>query len=139
MKKRTKRISDRIIDHLNFGMFEGSCLFVCGFSYEQTLKHLQKKEDTEWIEMFKNTKDVWDNDNWGFCSKRWSKDDKKYYFLVIKKQFNFSDDSQRKLAHEIVHLASFYLKDLLDPMQENEAFAYFHTYLMKQCHDILRG
>ena len=132
-------LSSKHINWLDFGTFYGSCLFVCGFTYEETLKVLKRKKSFEWLDAFETTKDVWDSDNWGFASRRQTNAGKIYFFLTLKSRFDFKDESHIKLAHEIVHLASFHLTDFLDPMKENEAFAYTHTRLMTQCYKILRS
>lgn len=135
-----KKISDKHINWLDFGIFFGSCMFVCGFSYEETLKVLKKKKSDGWITAFESTKDVWESGGAAFASKReMSPSGKIYFFLVLKDRFDFSDEHQRRLAHECIHLASFNISGTLNPMVENEAFAYLHTHLMKQCHDILRS
>lgn len=131
-------ISSKHINWLNFGSFFGSCMFVCGFTYEETLKHIKKKKTGDWILAFEDTKEIWNCDNWGYASKR-TVAGVTYFILVLKNRFDFKDDSHSRLAHEILHLVSFCLKDFLDPMVENEAFAYTHTHLMTQCYKILRS
>lgn len=133
------KTSAKHINWLNFGIFEGNVLFVCGFTFEEMLRHFKRTKTPDgWVATFESTKNLWDASSWGFVSKR-EMEGKTYFFLVLKKRFDFKDDSHAKLAHEIVHLASFHLIDLLDPMKENEAFAYTHTYLMRQCYKILRN
>ena len=132
-------LSAKHINWLDFGTFYGSCLFVCGFTYEETLKVLHKKKASEWILTFESTKDVWYSENWGFASRRETDAGKIHFFLTLKHRFDFKDDSHVKLAHEILHLASFHLTGFLDPMKENECFAYTHTHLMRQCYKILRS
>lgn len=134
-----KRISGKHIKWLNFGIFFGSCLFVCGFAFEETCKILKRKRIYNWLEAFESTKNNWGNNCVGYTSRRTPSDGKEYFILVLKKRFNFSDEDHRMLAHEVLHLASFNIAESLDPMVENEAFAYLHTHLMKQCHDILRS
>lgn len=132
-------LSSKHINWLDFGIFHGSCIFVCGFSYEEVLLHFKKKKTpVGWVKAFESTHSLWENKNWGFTSKRFI-DNKTYFILVLKKRFDFKDESHAKLAHEILHLASFNLKDFLDPMEENESFCYLHTYLMEQCYKILRS
>ena len=130
--------SHKHINWLNFGTFDGACLFVCGFSYENIIMQLKlKRTPKEWVISFESTKSMWDNDNWGFASKR-TIDGKTYFFLVLKNIFDFKDDSHARLAHEILHLSTFHLTDFLNPIDENECFAYTHTHLMKQVYKILR-
>lgn len=133
-----KRISDKHINWLNFGSFFGSCMLVCGFSYKETLKLLNRRKAGDWILAFESTKDVFDNPNWGYASKK-TIAGIDYFILVLKDRFDFKDASHAKLAHEILHLCSFNLKDFFDPMVENEAFCYTHTHLMTQCYKILRS
>lgn len=132
------KLSDKHINWLNFGTFRGNCLFVCGFTYDETIKVLKRKKSYEWLAAFETTADMWESDNWGFASRR-EVMGKDYFFLIIKSRFDFKDKSVIYLAHEVVHLASFHLRDILDPMQENECFAYTHTHLMEQVYKILRN
>lgn len=132
-------VSAKHINWLNFGAFFGSCIFICGFTYEEVLKHFKrKKTPADWVKCVESTLYLWENDNWAFASKR-TIDGRDYFVLVLKNKFDFKDDSHAKLAHEVLHLASFHLKEFLDPMQENECFAYTHTHLMTQCYKILRS
>lgn len=133
------RLSAKHINWLDFGTFHGNCLFVCGFTYEETIKILKKKKSKEWLNVIETTKEIWDSNNWGFASRRETSEGVIYFFLILKNRFDFKDDSHVKLAHEIVHLSSFNLVEFLDPMKENECFAYTHTYLMRQCYKILRS
>jgi hypothetical protein len=133
-------LSSRHINWLDFGTFQGTCLLVCGFSYEAVSDHFKKKKTPkEWVEAFESTKNMWDSDNWGFASRRQTDSGQICFFLTLKHRFDFKDDSHVKLAHEILHLASFQLADFLDPIKENECFAYTHTHLMRQCYKILRS
>ncbi len=134
-----KKKSDKHINWLDFGIFFGSTMFIVGFTFEEALSHLKKKKSGDWILALESTTDLWKNENWGFVSKRTLVTGKIYYFLVLKKQFDFQDESHAKLAHEILHLCSFHLKDFLDPIEENECFCYTHTHLMTQCYKILRS
>ena len=133
--------SAKHINWLDFGIFHGTVMFIVGFSYEETIKNLRQKREryADWILALETTKQLWDSNNWGFCSRREPEDGKIYFFVVIKERFDFKDESHAKLAHEILHLCSFNLKDFLDPMKENEAFCYTHTHLMNQCYKILRN
>jgi len=131
--------SNRHVNFLNFGIFYGTCLFICGFGYDEMIVHFKKKKTPKgWVTAFEGTKELWDNSNGGFASKRYV-DDVSYCFLVLRKQFDFTDYAHTILAHEVLHLVSFQLKDFLDPMVENEAFCYTHTHIMNQCYKILRS
>lgn len=139
-KKTVKNISDRHINWIDFGIFYGSCMVVCAFSYDEMLAHFKKKKTPiGWVEAFKSTKELWESDNYGFVSKR-TVNGCTYFFLILKKRFDFrNEENHTRLAHEILHLASFHLKDFLDPMEENESFCYLHSYLMTQVYKILRS
>ena len=133
------KLSAKHINWLNFGIFYGNCLFICGFSYDEVMLNFKKKKTPDgWVKAFKDTKEIWDNDNWGYASKR-TIDGVLYFILVLKKRFDFKDESHARLAHEVTHIISFNLRDVLDPMTENEAFCYTQTHLMTQCYKILRS
>lgn len=131
-------LSDKHINWLKTGMFEIPVFFSVGFDYKKGLNYFKKEAVGNWLNAFELIEEMYYEDSWGFVSKR-TYNNMHYYFFVIKNRFRFDDDNQRCLAHELVHLASFILNDrAIDLFQENECFAYLHTYLMKQCHDILR-
>lgn len=133
------RSSDKHINWINFGAFFGDCLFVCGFTYDEVLFHFKKKKTPmEWVRAFEMTKDTWEEDIPGFVSKR-KVNGVTYLFMVMKKRFDFKDDSHNVLAHEVLHLISYHLRDFLDPMEENECFCYTHSHVMRQCYKILRS
>lgn len=132
-------LSNKHIKFLNFGSFYGTVMFIVGFTYEETLKISKRKKYTGWIDALPQIKKVYqESGNVGFASER-KLDKVKYYFLVLKKPFDFKDDSHASLAHEVLHLISFNLPYFLDPIIENEAFCYTHTHIMNQCYKILRS
>ena len=133
------KLSAKHMNWLNFGAFDGTVLFVCGFTYGEIMNRFKNKKTSEgWVTAFENTKNMWDDDtNHAFCSKE-EVSGKTYFIMVLKNRFDFRDGSHATLAHEILHLISQNLPEFLDPMRENECFAYTHTFLMNQCYAILR-
>lgn len=136
--------SPKLIQYVNFGTFPGSIMFICGFTYEETHTLLKKKKNFEWLDVFETTKQYFDNNNSGFASKRISEhkttgQQRYYYFIYLRDRFDFSDRSNIILAHEIIHICTYHLKDMLDIVVENEAFAYTHTHVMTQIYKHLRS
>lgn len=139
-------ISDKIIDWLNFGTYPGSILFVVGYEFDDVLNYLKKRKVPDyWSVAFKDTADLYNNKgSWGYAVKRIIenfklKNEQTCYILFIRRQFDFSDWAYTALAHECLHLASYFLRDFLDITKEDEAFAYTHTYLMENCLKKLRN
>lgn len=136
-----KFISNAVIKTLNFGSFPGKIMFTCGYTFDEICKQLKKEKCDEWLECFETTKDLWDGNCWGFGSLRTKKikDEFYYYsFLCLRDNFDFTDESHAKLAHEVIHVCTFQLADLFNLVKENEAFAYTHTHIMQQCYEVLR-
>lgn len=67
------------------------------------------------------------------------KEKRHYYIIRIPKEFTFSDLDYVTLAHEVLHITQYFLTDVLDRDVENEAEAYFHSYLMEYCLNVIRG
>lgn len=112
-------------------------MFTCGYSYEEVLKHSNKKYK-DWVPALKLIAGQFSECNWGFSSYRCLKG-KEYCFIGIRDTFTFSDLDQRNLAHEVLHCISFNLSWFVDCIKENESFCYTHTHVMKQIQEILRG
>jgi hypothetical protein len=130
--------SAKHISFLNLGSFPGVVMFSVGFTYDEVLK-ISTKKYGDWALAVEKIQDVFQEDNnIGFASKRVVKDIN-YFFLVLKKVFDFKDQSHVVLAHEALHVISFVLCDILDPMVENEAFCYTHSHILEQCYKILRS
>lgn len=53
------------------------------------------------------------------------------YSILFLKTWNNTAYDKHILMHELIHACSFQLKDFLDPIKENEAFAYTHGYLFE--------
>lgn len=136
-----KFISNAVMHTLNFGSFFGKCFFSCGHTFDEICKELKKQKQVDWLAAFKNSKYLFDQNNCGYVYKTQVEVNGEmltYFFLIMKKRFDFSDYYHSILAHEVIHLVTFNLKDHLDIVQENEAFAYTHTHIMNQCYEILR-
>lgn len=130
-----------ILHVINFGSFPGKALFTCGFTFKEICKELKKQKCKDWLDAFISTKDNFEPDIKGFASlKTLIIEGKEYYysFLHLRDGFDFSDDHHIVLAHEVIHLCTYNLKYCFDITKENEAFAYTHSHIMKQCYEIIR-
>lgn len=151
MKKKSKQL--KVIDFLNFGIFPGIVLFSCGNSYEEIISTINKEYKSRrwhqeggynlWSKGIESEKDFI-NAGSCFALKREltnSKEglEKTLYYIIITKQFEFTDYDMCSLAHEVLHICQFHLPDILNRDREYEAEAYTHTHLMGQCLKILRG
>lgn len=145
IRTHKKKISPYLIQYIDFGSFPGTILFTCGFSYSEIVKHLTKKKNFDWLAPFKNTEYLFGKDIKGFATRQVVghskvKEDKIYYFICMRDRFDFSNDFDHiALAHEIIHICTFNLKDMLDIVVENEAFAYTHTHISHQIYRYLRS
>lgn len=124
------------------GIFPGTILLVHGFQYDDIIRILDKKKIVEWVGPLIGEKELIDKaDN--LAMKRVmvhgkTKAEKIFYYIIIK-DFKFTDFDYCKLAHEVLHITSFHLKDILDRDREYECEAYLHTYIMENCLKVLRG
>jgi len=134
--------SKAVMHTLNFGSFPGKIMFTCGYTYDEICRELKKQKCDEWLQCFETTQYLFTPDCKGFNAKRTLMIKGKEYtytFLHLRDVFNFSNvEDHATLAHEIIHTVSFHLKDLLDIVVENEAFAYTHTHIMNQCYEVLK-
>lgn len=140
MKKHTK-----ILQWLDTGIFPATILFAHGFEYDELMKELLKipAKDWCWHAGLKEDKSLIDNGTC-FALKRELEhvnggQDTICFYIILKEQFKFSDYDYCKLAHEVLHICQFMLKDFLDRDREFECEAYLHTHIMKQCLQHLRG
>lgn len=125
------------------GMFNGSLCFSCGFSYDEIIKHFAKTKAKEWAVAISLDKKMVD-DGFAFGMERTCENIKtgktqKFYFLILKEPFEYTDRQYCVLAHELIHILQFYLPGVLDRNMEIEAEAYLHTFLMESCLKVLRG
>lgn len=135
--------SNKIIRYLNMGIFPGTVMFSCGFDYDYIVKFYKKHKAKDWLLGLQGDKELIDGGNFFalhreiYNSK--TGENKHLYYIILKQQFTFTDYEMCILAHEIVHVCQFFLKDILDRNKEIEAEAYLHTHLMQQCLKELRG
>lgn len=122
---------------LNTGIFSAPVVFSVGFKYDEMIKKLGK----EWADPLAEDKELIDNGSC-FALKRSVQINKRqtcdFYYIIFDDEFTFSDTDMCLLAHEIHHICTFYLRDLLDITKEFECVAYTHSHLMKQCLEALR-
>jgi len=132
----------KVMSWIDFGIFPESLMLTSGFSYDEIMALLKKKRQTSWAQALRPSKPIVEKSKW-LAIEQDMIDDKtgdtyKYYFIIIKDPFDFSDMSFCTLAHEVLHIVQFNLVHHLDRNKEIEAEAYLHTHLMKQCLVALR-
>lgn len=136
------KLSNNVITTLNFGSFPGFITFACGYSAKEITAILKRQKCHEIVEQFQTTIDSLNSDVWGYAARRESVNKGKsiqYFFLVVKDRFDFTDANHHAiLAHEVLHICTYNLSQFLDIVQENEAFAYTHTHIMKQIYAALK-
>lgn len=125
------------------GMFSGTLCFSAGFSYDELMVQFKKTKADGWATALSKDKDFIDQ-GFAFGLKRTCKNSKtgktqKFFFLILKECFDFTDYHYCVLAHELIHILQFYLVDVLDRDNEIEAEAYLHTFLMEKCLKVIRG
>lgn len=137
-----KVVSKAVLHMVNFGSFHGKILFTAGYTYDEICKELKKQKCDEWLVAFENTKYLWGKDVAGFSSLQTVSINGKEYescFVCLRDVFDFSDKAHATLSHEVIHICTHNLSNMLDIVKENEAFAYTHTHILNQCYDVLRG
>lgn len=145
-KKKSKQKSNPgTIQCINSGIFYANILFIYNYEHDEAIKALKKEKCHDWIAGLEDIKDLFDQTN---CSNfaayrsiynKKTNEDKQLYYIVRQKKFNFTDDDYCVLAHEVVHLCQFILRDILNRNKEVEAEAYLHTHLMTQCLNHIRS
>ena len=141
-KKKIPNKKVQVLYWIPMGMFPSTVMFSCGFSYDELIKQLKKKKAREWLEVVEGHNVIRDFSN---TATQVSLNDKKtgkvvkYYTIVLKNSFDFSDYHFCVLAHEILHICQFFLPEVMDRAREFETEAYLHTFLMKSCLKIIRG
>ena len=120
----------------------GKIMFTCGYSFDEICKELKKQKCNDWLSAFKETKYLFSKDCAGFSSKQTMEikgTEYEYTFLHLRDCFDFSDKHHWTLSHEVIHAVTFQLSPMLNIAKENEAFAYTHTHIMKQCYEVIRN
>lgn len=131
----------KVLSTLNYGSFPGKIMFSAGYTFDEVCSELKKQKCTGWLLAFKECKYLTGSGVAGFSSKRVISIKGKefeYNFIFLRDVFNFSDRSHAVLSHEVIHSCTHHLKDMLDIVKENEAFAYTHTHILTQCYDVIR-
>ncbi len=138
-----KRKDNKLIYWQDWGTFYGTTMVLCGWKdYAEALEYLKKKSVNnkayrEWYNALK-VKEGETSDCNHFS--RWTVEELKngrvidtiHYSLLWLKDWKEDLRHYKILAHELVHAISFCMKDFLNPMKENEAFAYQHSYLFEK-------
>lgn len=130
--KKVKKIA--FLDH---GIFPGHTCFCVGYNYDEIIFELNKmygrKKDRFWVTGIMDDKELIDSgDNFGLRREieNLKTGERKDFYYVILKKWEWSDEDYCKLAHEFLHICQFFLKRVLDRNKEIEGEAYFHTHLM---------
>lgn len=128
--------------YLNTGIFPCTIMFSCGFDYDEIVGVLKDTSADEWLVGIENERELIDSGNWLGLKREIVKEGEKpcvYFYIIIKGDFDFSDYSYCKLAHEVLHICQFMLPEFLDRDREFECEAYLHTHIMSQCLKQIRG
>jgi len=143
MSKKPKKIV-KLIEWLNTGIFPATVMFSMNFTYEELNKELKKKRADDWILGISGSENK-ELINGGWVALRRDIENTKtnktktLFYISLNTQFDFSDYDYCRLAHEILHITQFMLKDFLDRDREFECEAYLHTHIMQQCLKSIRG
>lgn len=129
----------KIIRYLDTGIFPATILFSVGFKYDELMPLIKKGG---WAEGIKADKNLIDSGEY-FALGRYLESIKtgkqcQYYYIIITEQFRFTDYNMCRVAHEVLHICQFFMKDILDMEREFESVAYTHTHIMTQCLKELR-
>jgi hypothetical protein len=141
-----QKLSPKLIQWIPMGMFPAYVMLSVGFTYDEIMKELGKlnSKDAEcWKLGLSEDATLINDGNWfalrrTVTNRKNPKKTKTMHYVIFKERFDFSDLSMCKLAHEVLHICQFFLRDVLDRDREIEAEAYLHTYLMEQCLGELR-
>ncbi len=137
------KTANKVIVWLDAGIFPATICFCSGFSYDEIMADFKKKKADQWTLGLSKDKELIDSGNY-FALKRSIESSKSakevsLFYIIITDRFRFSDHEICKLAHEVLHICQFMLKDILDMERECEAVAYTHTYIMENCLKELRS
>lgn len=129
------------LDYLNTGIFPATVLFSHGFSYKEIMKTLKKTKAKVWYNGIYEDRVLLEGGTWFALGREVVEDgiNKKLFYIILTEEFDFSDYSYCKLAHEVLHICQFVLPDILNRDREFECEAYLHTHIMMQCLKQIRG
>lgn len=123
------------------GTYPGETLVACGFeNYKELIKELRLQKEKGWADALHFKGDESENPHYSrWCVFKCTHEEKGcnkcekskgiYYMLLWLPDWKKDVEHYSVLGHEIVHGCTFMLRDKLDMVKENEAFAYQFTYL----------
>jgi len=134
--------SKRFIECLNTGIFPVHVSFSVGYTYEEIIAYYKKIKAHGYALGLNEDKALIDGGTF-FALKRTvtiktSGQESTYFYLILKRPFEFCDWDMIMLAHECLHLCQFILPEILDRNREYESEAYLHSHLMTQALKLLR-
>lgn len=142
-KRRKPETIVKFIDWYDAGIWPATIMFAYRFGYDDLMAHLKKVKAMQWHTGLMKDKELIDNGNhFGlvrYIENEQTKKEIQLFYIIIKPEFTFSDWDFCMLAHEVLHICQFLLRDILDVEREFEAFAYTHTFLMERCLKSLRN
>ena len=136
--------SGKVMAWINFGIFPGFVMLSVGRKYDEIMQVLKDAgEDAEMYYVglsdapevfesgfnFARARSVVNDDD---TNERW------VYYIILTREFDFSDEAMGTLAHEVLHICQYYLPWVLDRNKEQEAEAYLHTHIFMTALDHLR-
>jgi len=140
MKKKKKAYKK--IKCLDFGIFPGYVSFCYNTNYDDIVKYYTKIKADMWLAGIIDNKDLINSGSWLALSREIvnnkTKESKKLFYIIVPREFNFTDYDYAKLAHEVTHICQFYLPNVLNRDKEHEAEAYLHTHIMMQCLKVIK-
>ena len=109
-KKRKER---KVIKHFNFGIFPGYVSFCYNMKYDEIIREYEKQKQEVWLAGILGEEKLINGGSWLALSRELvhekTKDVKKLFYIIVPREFDFSDHDYAKLAHEITHICQFYL------------------------------
>lgn len=133
----------KVIEWLDCGIYPGTIMFSCGFEYDELIATLKRKRAKQWWYGLNDQKVLIDSGNCFALNRQVNLNDGNgfvnLFYIIITRQFDFSDKDFCVLAHECLHICQFHLPNILDRNREYESEAYLHTHIMQQCLKALRG
>lgn len=117
-------------EFIDTGIFPAFICIANGYTIEKLAEGLKEYRYDLWHDALVSHESD-DSDSDAIVIERTYKG-KRYYFMILKHSFDFSDYHYTVLAHEVLHLCQFILRRLLNRDDEIETEAYLHTYIMSK-------
>lgn len=137
-----KKKSPKIIECVNTGIFSANIMFICGFTYKETIAELKKQKANDWIIGLEKAAEIFAQNKPCAISQEVEYNDGEktcLYYIWLPERFDFSKDNDYiTLAHEVLHICQMVLPRFLNRDREYECEAYLHSHIMKQCLNALR-